>query len=228
MDDNDIKGIINNSNIGILVSNQYFDFVNIEDPVQTFMDNPIDFYSDPEVTMFSVINIRRHNYRLSDNLFGINPSQEGKFYSAVSKKNINYNIGRTNDLYFRADFILDSRIDVYERILRNSIDVLGDIGGIFEIIHLLLFLPLTYFSKKLFEYEISNHLSKFKSLLNEDEVEMDVLRKQNNLGKSQDTKKTAVFRDDYDKLLNPYLKYSGREDHPQHKLRTSDLLYSLL
>lgn len=219
--------IVNNSRMGILISNQYFDFENIEQPVQTYMDNPVDFYPDPDETMYSVINIRRHNYKLNDNLFGINPSQEGVFYSAVPQRSINYNIGVTNDLFFRADFFLDARIDIYERTLRNFIDVLGDIGGIFEIIHLILSLPLTYFSKKLFEYEISSYLSRFKSLLYDDGIELNDLKNQSQHEEFHNDRRKLVNRNNYDELLSPYKQYCKIDKQPQKQLGIDDLIYSL-
>jgi hypothetical protein len=207
LDDEDIEAIISTSLIGLVISNQYFDFENIDQPVQTFMDRSFVFYMNPYMEIQSTLNVRRHNYKLNDNLFGINPSEENVFYSIVSNKEMNYYVGKDNYVYFMAEFTLDNRIDVYERTLRNSIDVFGDIGGIFEIIHLLLFLPIMYLSKRLFEYEISNHLSKFKSLLNEDEIEMDDLNKQNNLQDLQPTEKQLIVAKGYHELLKSYQKY---------------------
>jgi hypothetical protein len=205
--DEDIEAIISTSLIGLVISNQFFDFENIDQPVQTFMDRSFVFFMNPYMQIESILNVRRHNYKLNDNLFGINPSEENVFYNIVSNRDMNYYVGSDNYVYFTAEFTLDNRIDVYERTLRNSIDVFGDIGGIFEIIHLLLFLPITYLSKRLFEYEISNHLSKFKSLLNEDKIEMDDLNKQNNLQDLQPTEKQLIVVNGYDELLKSYHKY---------------------
>jgi hypothetical protein len=129
------------------------------------------------------------------------------FYSIVYQRDSNFYVGRSNFYYFHAQFVLNNRIDVYERTLRNSIDVFGDIGGIFEIIHLLLFLPITYFSKKVFEYEISNQFSKFKSLLNEDEIKTDELSMQNYLEDHKATEKQLKVPNGYDDLLKSYHKY---------------------
>jgi hypothetical protein len=190
-----------------MFSNQYFDFENIEQPVQTFMDTQYEFDGHPNMEINAFFNVRRHNYKLNDNLFGINPTEENVFYSAVYQRDSNLYVGRNNYYFFGAQFILDNRIDVYERTLRNSIDVFGDIGGIFEIIHLLLFLPITYFSKKVFEYEISNQLSKFKSLLYEDQIEMDDLNERSIFEVAKPTMKQLKVAKGYDELLKSYQKY---------------------
>jgi hypothetical protein len=158
--------------IGITISNQFFDFQNIEEPIQTFLDFEADGYVSPSFQYFSEFNVRRHDYKLNDNLFTSNPSKTGVFYSVAPKRSFNFVGGINNTVYFHAEFKLDSRIDVYERTLRNSIDVLGDIGGIFEIIHLLLLFPISYINSKLFEFEISNRLSRFDKLLDQNDKEV--------------------------------------------------------
>jgi hypothetical protein len=77
--DADINAIMYNSRIGLMISNQYFDFENIEQPVQTFMDTSVEFMADPNTEVRSFFNVRRHNYKLNDNLFGINPSKKTCF-----------------------------------------------------------------------------------------------------------------------------------------------------
>ena len=153
---------MNESRIGIFVSNQYFDFENIEEPVQTFMDNHVDFHTNDVIQIHSILNVRRHNYKLNDTLLGNKPPEEGLFYSVTTQKNVNYYAGSDNYIYFHADFMLDSRIDVYERTLKNSIDVLGDIGGIFEIIHIILIVPVSFIASRLLKKEICNKILLFE------------------------------------------------------------------
>ena len=42
--------------------------------------------------------------------------------------------------------------------LRNSIDVLGDIGGIFEVLNLLMIIPIGYISSKMFSHQINKKI----------------------------------------------------------------------
>jgi len=143
--------------IVIEVQNRYFDFNNIDDPVQYYTDTIVN---RPLMYVFNTImnlKMRKHVYHLNDNLLGLNPSDEGTFFSVV--KEDEYLMYSTNTTaFFLCTIVLDSRIDVYQRTLRNSIDVLGDIGGLFEALHILVMLSLGYFVKKMFDHEINKKI----------------------------------------------------------------------
>jgi len=109
------------------------------------------------------LKMRKHRYQLNDNLLGLNPSDEGKFFSIV-KDDDYLTIPPDGSASFLCRVILDSRIDVYERTLRNSIDVLGDIGGLFEALNILIMLSVAYFVEKMFDHEINRKIYDYYNL----------------------------------------------------------------
>ena len=109
------------------------------------------------------LKMRKHRYQLNDNLLGLNPSDEGKFFSIV-KSDDYLTIPLDASSIFLCTVVLDSRIDVYERTLRNSIDVLGDIGGLFEALHILVMLSIGYFINKMFDHEINRKIYDYYNL----------------------------------------------------------------
>jgi hypothetical protein len=70
--DAEIDAFINRSFMSITIANQFFDFNNIEEPVQYFMDSIVEPMNAAK-TKVKTLTARKNEYTLNDALFYGNP-----------------------------------------------------------------------------------------------------------------------------------------------------------
>jgi hypothetical protein len=140
----------------LYIVNQYFDFNNIEEPVQYFIDSSVHpVFSYKQIS--KVLKARKTEYTLNDALLYGNPTKVGHFFTIHEFMNIETE--NLNDPHILVmDIWHDQRIEIIERTLRNSVDVFGDIGGIFEIVNIILVIPITFISSKLLQKDVCNEI----------------------------------------------------------------------
>jgi hypothetical protein len=165
----EIEEFIDSSAIMISIANQYFDFNNIEEPVQYFMDSYFDILNSKK-TKIGILKARKNEYTLNDALFYGNPLREDHFFSIHEDSKIEQNLIASLN-YYQVALRYDPRVEVYERTLKNSIDVFGDIGGIFEIVHILLMIPISFISSRLLQREVCNKILLYEQLCAQEENE---------------------------------------------------------
>ena len=56
----------------------------------------------------------------------------------------------SDDIYFQVSFGLSKKVHVQKRLVYNSFDMLGDIGGLFEMLQIVLSVLCGLFAQKLF------------------------------------------------------------------------------
>ena len=125
--------------------------------MQYYTDTIVNRPFMPALSTFMDWKFRKHEYQLNDNLLGLNPSNQGTFFS-ILKQDEFLVLPSSTEVIFLCSIVLDSRVDIYERNLRNFIDVLGDIGGLFEALHILVMLSIGYFTKRMFDHDINKKI----------------------------------------------------------------------
>ena len=98
--------------------------------------------------------IRRNEYTLNDDIFGLKDDKSGVFYSLVDSRTIPV---AANGLDFaHVYFSLDNQIDEYERTVQTIFEAIGTIGGNYEILRLSIGLFLGTYTSKMLSHQVSN------------------------------------------------------------------------
>lgn len=138
------------------IANQYFDFYNIDVPVQHFADDVSDVFLNDFSTNFIFLKVQKNKYTLNDNLIGLNPSSEGTFYS-MSSADFHYLTTQTQ-VPFMVWVMLDSKVEIHERSVTTMLDIFGTIGGIFELLDIILGATIAYITTISFMSSVSKNL----------------------------------------------------------------------
>ena len=125
--------------------------------MQTYFDGEVTvplYVGNPYQMKFKV---RKHEYTLRDSLwYGL--ETESDHFLTYEKDTVFSIPGEGENIIFVSSFEFDNRVDRYERTLENMVDVLGVIGGIFEIISIGIFFLVGFFVDSIFEFNLSKRL----------------------------------------------------------------------
>lgn len=112
----------------------------------------------PYVKKSHKIYLKKNTYSI-DNSYGFSNPHIGTFYS-VENYYSDFQKNDTSYIFNSAEFWLDSKTTHYEVSVYSFLDVVSTIGGIYEIVTVLLYLLFNYISNKIFQYYSIINLSK--------------------------------------------------------------------
>ena len=132
----------------------YFDYSDIDNPVKYHMDDRQYFVLNYEHFYITNMYIRRNEYTLNDDIFGLKDDKSRAFYSLVDSRTIPV---AANGLDFaHVYFSLDNQIDEYERTVQTIFEAIGTIGGNYEILRISIGLFLGTYTSKMLSHQVSN------------------------------------------------------------------------
>jgi hypothetical protein len=119
--------------IEIALINAYFDFNDYEDPVKTYYEDINFFYLRPGISYFRNVKVKPNEYESNNNLLYQSFTEKGSFYNIGSNTD-GYNLYNSADgVIFNNIFMLSQEYDLYERDVFTFFDMLGLLGGVYEI-----------------------------------------------------------------------------------------------
>ena len=145
------------SNIHFVILSTYLDFDNIEKPIQKFYDFRIDSLSY-ETSADETFYIKPNEYSLQDSKFGIGSPKTGNFYTksrsekTVTQRNLSL-------LTHRYIFTLDAEYEQYERTMMTVFEVIGTVGGVYEMIYLFMKFLVPLVTTRIFEHSLVSRLN---------------------------------------------------------------------
>lgn len=118
----------------------------MNDPVQYYVQYD-DIYLDANSNKIVDIYSRSNQYTLNDDYFSMG-SKYGEFLSfSNSKINSRTNMFNNEITAATFNFLIDDQIDQYERSFYSVWDLIGQLGGIYEIFYLFTFFFANYYNK---------------------------------------------------------------------------------
>ena len=101
------------------------------------------------------ISVRKNEYTLYDSIFGFNGDKSDVFYS-IEKTNV---VPLSSDQVHLAqlNFKIDDQIDQYERTVQTVFEVVGTIGGNYEILRIWFGLFVGMYTNKMFNNEVAKN-----------------------------------------------------------------------
>ena len=149
---------MDDSILTIYMIEEYIDFTDFENPIQSVINGEYITAVTTDHNWAQNIFLRRNEYHLDDDWLGFSKPKVGRFY--------NIREGFTNLLpssynYMFGLFVqMDSQIDTYEREVLIFSDIIGRIGGFFEIMEISLKVFMLYFVHKWMYHDILDGVNK--------------------------------------------------------------------
>ena len=147
----ELKGSI----VNLLIMTPYFDYSDIDKPVKYHIDHSHYLILNIDYLYIMDMFIRKSEYTLNDNIFGLQEAKSGVFYSMVNSKILPVASNRAD--FAQIYFNLDDQVDQYERTVQTIFEVIGTLGGNYEILRISIGLFLAIYTNKMLSYEVSNN-----------------------------------------------------------------------
>ena len=110
----------------------YFDLHNFERPVASFLTEKFYYYLNPGLIKYTDIYLKENKLELVDSFFQFSGPKKKTFYSVSSiKESTNMWEGLT---YAYLTINLDPETQLYKRTVYSMLDLVGQIGGVFNVI----------------------------------------------------------------------------------------------
>lgn len=157
--------IITYFEMSFIIFNQYIDLSNIDDPFKIEIDNRYQIMLNPEWITDTKIFIKENTYSIDNSYMYIN-KLNGKFYT-IETINTQHTKYLNDGLFGVFKFQQDSKTTNYNIRVYSILDLFSSIGGIYEIITVLLSIVFSYFAQKMYLFYILNQVSKDEIHLNQ-------------------------------------------------------------
>lgn len=152
----EINAVLNYMKVGIAVSDYYFDVQDYDNPVKINVVNDYEFSLIGGFTKSVQMKIRVNEVTDAKNPFPMTSAESYKFYS-VGDVSVDA-AADVNESPFEALFVLDSKYNKIERKVYTLGDMLGQIGGMHDILLLMGTLAVGVFTTKIYTASLLSNL----------------------------------------------------------------------
>ena len=147
--------------VELVVKNQYFDYTNLKNPVQTAFtasySSRVTINSEKRIKFY----VRKSEYELKEGWHSLGQNKKGKFYS-IDRSEIDSSLIPVELMYI-ADFILDPLMNEYERKSLTLFEAFGTMGGIFEILNIIIASFTGIYAQYAFRHSLLKSLKKLQN-----------------------------------------------------------------
>ena len=155
----DIEEALMGAELNIALVNSYFDFEDYNKPIQTYLDDRFKYNLVSDIERFITIYVQENEAETNDNYFQY--SSDGKSSDFVSVNRVDKELrdaGDSSSLVMSTRFVKDYNYDSYERQVFSAFELIGSLGGLFEIFTILGGALVGTFGNMLFNYSIIKSL----------------------------------------------------------------------
>ena len=149
---NEINSNAASFDLDIIILDRYFDLENFEQPIKSYLTDGHFYGMVPWETRHSRIYIQENNVKMIDNYFQFGSFEEQTFYS-VSKEIRESKVFNDNK-YVEVTLILDSEKKLYTRTVFSFLDMIAQLGGVFNVIYAISMVVLTFYAERQLYYWI--------------------------------------------------------------------------
>ena len=146
--------MLNNSLLEMLIIKPYFDYSDIENPIKYHIDDSHYLFLHFNAAYLMEMYVRKNEYTLYDSIFSSN-YESGVFYSIEKSKILPlYN---NHVILAQINFVVDNQIDQYERTVQTVFEVIGIIGGNYEILRIIFGVFIGMYTSTIFNQTVVNN-----------------------------------------------------------------------
>ena len=170
-DEEEIDDILTDIELNIALVNSYFDFEDYDNPVKTYLDDRFRYNLVNSLEKFVVISLQENEAETKDNYFQYSPEGDNHNYVSVDRvdKEIR-NAGNQSNVVMSVKFIKDYNYDSHERQVFSVLELIGSLGGLFEIFTLVGGLLVGIVAKMLFNYSMIQSLYHVDTLKSKNQI----------------------------------------------------------
>ena len=146
---------LNNSILEMLIVKPYFDYSDMENPIKYHIDDTNYLFLNFDAAYILEMYVRKSEYTLHDSIFGSSGDKSDEFYSIEKSRMIP--VGNNQFTLAQIRFHIDHQIDQYERTVQTVFEVVGIIGGNYEILRIWFGLFIGMYTSKMFDQTVANN-----------------------------------------------------------------------
>ena len=167
----EIDDILTDIELNIALVNSYFDFEDYDNPVKTYLDDRFRYNLVNSLEKFVVISLQENEAETKDNYFQYSPEGDNHKYVSVDRvdKEIR-NAGNQSNVIMSVKFIKDYNYDSIELQVFSVLELIGSLGGLFEIFTLVGGLLVGIVAKMLFNYSMIQSLYHVDTLKSKNQI----------------------------------------------------------
>lgn len=152
----EIDKYLNSLTLSVAFVNRYFDYDDFESPVKTYIDDSLFFTLEKDRVKKANLYVMKSEVELQDEYFQLGQRNR---YDFVQVENIHtYDDSNLDESGLLVELFIrmDPRYESYERKIYSVLELLGDIGGLWQSLFLIGFLCVDFLSHRLFVASILN------------------------------------------------------------------------
>ena len=130
-------------------NNFYFDSDDFEQPIKRYIDDRLWFKLMHDRMKDTDVFVRKNYMVLQDDFVQVTGEKEGFFTSVVRQRETFDTIWETEPKVLGMFFRMDKQVDMYERQVYSSGDLLAQVGGIYSFLHAIGAILVFMFSERL-------------------------------------------------------------------------------
>jgi len=139
----------------------FFDAENFENPIGTSITDSYYYKMLPGYTKMTEIYVMQNKLELMDSFYQYGNPEEQTFYSlSGGYKDTQVKI---TDAYINTYFFIDSKVTTHKRTVYSLLDMLSQLGGVFQVVKSLSFVILGYYAEKMMYYCLIRKLYQLES-----------------------------------------------------------------
>ena len=138
---------------------KYIDLRDTDQPIQKFYQTNFHVILSTFFEEFAY-PIKANEYTFNDDVYDLGNSESGRFYTIQKPEFPTTDLIHDDLVFKKIIFKLDNEYDDYERSVLTLFEVIGIVGGVYEIIYLIFKFIVPIFSVRIFHYYLVSRLNK--------------------------------------------------------------------
>ena len=130
--------------------NSYFDFNDYDNPVKRFIDDQLFFTVDSKQSKQANVYVMKAQTELEDELFQLGQKTKMDFATVQNIREYSSILDESDPAMVVIYIRYDSKYTIYARQVYSILQLLGDIGGLQEMLYLIGLLSVSFFARKQF------------------------------------------------------------------------------
>ena len=155
--DEDIDQIINSNYMNIATVSAYFDFVDYDTPIKTYMNDLDVLTLSTTFDNYYDLRIKQNKAIIIDDIIATNSYESITYYSTNIPNYRTVNKEASENL-LRAFVVLSRESEQYERVVYSFFDMFGYLGGLFDFLYFVGFIWVEWFNEKYYNLRILTKL----------------------------------------------------------------------
>ena len=143
-------------NIELFIVNTYFDSNEYDNPIKTYIEDGIGYSGVNGISHLA--NFYFQNNEIETQNSYLSMFHRKQKYSFINLDTIKNSIGSSDESIFKFGFIKSNKKRSIERSVFTFLDLIGTLGGIFEIFSIIGGILVAIFSEKMFYYSVLSNL----------------------------------------------------------------------